>query len=313
MNKEIFKGEDGKEVVLRVWDDVKDPIGAVQIVHGMAEHAGRYDPFASFLNAQGFVVFADDHRAHGETDKDALGIAYGDLFEDTVRDEKGITKLIHARYDVPLVLIGHSYGSFLTQRYLSYGTEGLSGCVLMGSAAMEGFIVSVGGRMAASKVKKGKGNEAGKFFAAQTFIKYDKKIKDGFNGWLSRDKEQVGKFNLDPLCNFTCSNGFYDSFFKGMKAIWKDGGEKIDKTLPLLIVSGSDDGVGGYGKLVKKLRDRYVRFGMNPEFKLFEGGRHELLNETNREEVYAFLLDFIKRAVSGASQTPVEANADENA
>ncbi|MDE7396058.1 MAG: alpha/beta hydrolase [Clostridiales bacterium] len=299
MKKEIFTGADGKEIVLRVWDEVASPVGVLQIVHGMAEHAGRYDDFAKFMNEHGYIVLADDHRAHGETDKDALGLAYGNLFEDTVQDEKGITKLALERYGLPLVLMGHSYGSFLTQRYISYGTEGLTGCILMGSAAMEGFVVSLGAKIAAKKVKKGKGAEAGKFFAGQTFVKYDKKIKDGFNGWLSRDKEQVGKFNLDPLCNFTCSNGFYDSFFKGMKAIWHDDGAKIEKTLSLLIVSGDADGVGGYGKLVKKLKERYVCFGMSPEFKLFEGARHELLNETNREEVYAFLSDFVSRAVKG--------------
>ena len=297
MKKEIYKAADGKEITLYVWDEVASPVGVVQLVHGMSEHAGRYDHFASFLNENGFIVLADDHRAHGETDKDALGLAYGDLFEDTVRDERGISALACARYGLPLILMGHSYGSFLTQRYLTYGTESLSGCVLMGSAAMEGPIVSLGAKIAAGKVKKGKGNEPGRFFAGQTFVKYEKKINDGINGWLSRDKEQVGKYNLDPLCGFSCSNGFYDSFFRGLKAIWKDTGEKIEKRLPLLITSGGDDGVGGYGKLTEKLRKRYVRLGLTPEYKLFNGARHELLNETNREEVYALLLDFFQRSI----------------
>lgn len=305
MKKEYLTGHDGKQIVLRVWDEVASPVGVLQIVHGMAEHAGRYDDFAGFMNGHGFIVLADDHRAHGETDRDALGIAYGDLFEDTVRDEKAITELAVTRYKLPTVLMGHSYGSFLTQRYISYGTENLSGCILMGSAAMEGIVVNLGARLAAHKVKKGKGDEKGTFFAAQTFVKYDKKIKDGFNGWLCRDHEQVGKYNLDPMCNFTCSNGFYDSFFRGMKAIRHDDGSKIDKSLPLLIVSGADDGVGGYGKLVKKLYDRYVRFGMHPEFKLFEGGRHEILNEIDRAQVYDFVLDFVRRA-AGAETAAAE-------
>ncbi len=299
MKKETFIGHDGKHIVLRVWDEVAAPVGVLQIVHGMAEHAGRYNDFAEFMNEHGFIVLADDHRAHGETDNEALGLSYGDLFEDTVRDEKGITALARERYKFSPVILGHSYGSFLTQRYISYGTDGLSGCILMGSAAMEGFVVNLGASLAARKVKQGKGHEKGTFFAAQTFVKYDKKIKDGFNGWLSRDHEGVGKYNLDPLCNFTCSNGFYDSFFRGLKAIWHDDGSRIDKSLPLLIVSGGDDGVGGYGKLVKKLYNRYVRFGMQPKLKLFEGGRHEILNETNRSEVYDFVLDFVRGAADG--------------
>ena len=297
MKKEIFQGADGKAVALYCWDEVPSPVGVVQLVHGMSEHAGRYAEFAAFLNENGFIVLADDHRAHGETDKDALGLAYGDLFEDTVRDERGISALINERYGLPLVLMGHSYGSFLAQRYLTYGTQALAGCVLMGSAAMEGPVVSLGLGIASGKVKKGKGDEPGRFFAGQTFVKYDKKANDGINGWLSRDKAQVGKYNLDPFCGFACSNGFYASFFRGLKAIWKDSGAHVEKRLPLLIVSGGADGVGGYGKLTEKLKKRYLRLGLTPEYKLFEGARHELLNETNRDEVWAYLLDFFRRAV----------------
>lgn len=298
MKTEIFKGADGKDISLKVWDDVENPRGVVQIIHGMAEHITRYNDFAEYLNANGFIAVGDDHRAHGDTDPDALGLAgEGDLFEKTVADEKGITALVKERYGLPVVVLGHSYGSFLTQRYISLGTSDIAGCILMGSAAMEGMIVNLGRKIAGRKMKKGEKDKRGNFFAAQTFVKYDKKIKDGLNGWLCRDPEQVGKFNVDPQCNFTCSNGFYYYFFGGMQSIMHDEGENIRKDLPLLVISGDCDGVGGYGKLVKKLYKRYVNFGLSPELKLIEGARHELLNETNKHEIYEIVKDFAEKSI----------------
>lgn len=298
MKTEIFTAEDGKAISLKIWDNVESPRGAVQLIHGMAEHITRYDEFAKFLNSAGFIAVGDDHRAHGDTDPDALGLAgEGDLFHKTVADEKGITALIKQRYDLPVVVMGHSYGSFITQRYISLGTNDIAGCILMGSAAMEGFTVNMGARIAAKKMKKGEKDKRGKFFAKQTFVKYDKKIRDGINGWLCRDVAEVGKYNSDSQCNFTCSNGFYHWFFGGMKAIAADKGENIRKDLPLLIISGDADGVGGYGKLVKKLYNRYVKFGLKPQLKLIEGARHELINEINKAEIFAMILDFANSAV----------------
>ncbi len=298
MKTEIFIADDGKEISLKIWDDVESPRGVLQIIHGMAEHVSRYDDFARFLNGEGFIVAGDDHRAHGDTDPDALGlVGEGDLFEKTVADEKGITRLLRERYGSPVVVMGHSYGSFLTQRYLTLGADDIAGCILMGSAAMEGIMVNLGRRIAAKKMRKGEKDAGGYFFAAQTFVKYDKKIKDGKNGWLCRDRAEVGKFNLDPQCNFTCSNGFYYYFFGGLQAIARDKGEKIRKDLPLLIISGDADGVGGYGKLVKKLYKRYVKFGLSPKLQLIEGARHELINETNKAEVYTAVRDFADTAI----------------
>lgn len=298
MRTEIYKATDGKEISLKIWDEVSEPIGVIQIVHGMAEHITRYDDFALYLNGKGYVVYGDDHRAHGDTDPEALGLAgEGNLFEKTVADERGISELIRSRYDLPLVVLGHSYGSFLTQRYLTYGADAIDGCILMGSAAMQGIMVNLGRKIAAGKMRKGKGDEKGTFFAAQTFVKYDRKIKDGTNGWLCRDRAEVNKYNTDKQCNFTCSNGFYYYFFGGLKDIAADKGENIRKDLPMLIISGDCDGVGGYGKLVKKLNARYVKFGLQPQLELIKGGRHEILNEINKSEVYRIVSDFADRAI----------------
>lgn len=307
MKTETFTAEDGKAISLKIWDEAENPRGVIQLIHGMAEHISRYDEFARYLNTDGWIVVGDDHRAHGDTDPDALGLAgEGDLFEKTVADEKGITDLVRERYKLPVVVMGHSYGSFLTQRYLTLGTDKIAGCILMGSAAMEGFIVNMGRKIAAKKLKKGQKDEKGKFFAKQTFVKYDKKIKDGMGGWLCRDHAEVGKFNTDPQCNFTCSNGFYYYFFGGMQAIAADKGENIRKDLPLLIISGDADGVGGYGKLVRKLYRRYEKFGLRPQLELIPGARHELVNETDKYDTYAKIKTFVQSAIEKAEKPAQE-------
>lgn len=296
---ETMTAADGKAISLKVWDEVRAPRGVLQIVHGMAEHVSRYDDFATYLNANGWIVAGDDHRAHGDTDPAALGLAgEGDLFEKTVADCKQITALLRDRYKLPVVVLGHSYGSFLTQRYLTYGADDIAACVLMGSAAMRGLPVNFGRKIAAKRCRKGEKDAPGKLFADLTFVKYDRKIRDGVNGWLSRDRAQVEKYNADPQCNFLCSNGFYYHFFGGLQAIARDKGEHIRKDLPLLIISGDSDGVGGYGKLVRKLHARYLRFGLSPQLHLVPGGRHEILNETDKADTYARVLSFINTAVS---------------
>lgn len=302
MIREEFTAFDGKKIAIAIWDEVENPKAVVQIVHGMAEHIARYDEFARYLNSRGYIVEGDDHRAHGLTDKDALGLAgNGDLFEKTVRDERDLTAMLKARYSLPVILFGHSYGSFLSQRYLSIDPRPLKAAVLCGSAFMTGAPVSFGHAIAKRKVKKHR-DEKGEIFASLTFGGYDKKFGEGAGGWLNRDKAEVDKYNADPLCNFTCSNGFYYWFFRGLKAIKKAKHENLAPDFPLMIISGSDDMVGGRGKLVKKLNKRYQKLGLNPRFKLYEGGRHEIVNELNRAEVYADVADFFDSVMEKQSR-----------
>lgn len=293
MKRSDFTARDGKIIKLAIWDEVENPIGVLQIVHGMVEHILRYDEFARYMNERGIIVAGDDHRAHGETDRDALGLAgEGDLFEKTVQDELDISDMLRERYGLPLVLMGHSYGSFLSQRYLTIDATKIAGCVLCGSAFMKGFPVWFGGRLANSRAKKNI-DGAGKVFAKFTFESYDKKLKEGSGAWLNRDKAEVAKYQSDPLCRFTCSNGFYKYFFRGLRTIAKADLRNIPDALPLLIVSGADDFVGGRGKLVKKLGRRYEKAGLKPTVRLYPGARHELMVETNRQEFFADVHAFL--------------------
>lgn len=299
MEKTKFNGRDGKTLSLCVWDTVENPVGVVQIVHGMAEHVSRYDEMARYLNTRGFIVAGDDHRAHGETDAQALGLAgEGDLFEKTVADELDISDMLLKSYKLPLVVFGHSYGSFLTQRYLTVDASKIAGVVLCGSAFMRGPAVAAGSFLADMKARKHK-DEPGRLFAKMTFGSYDKKFGGAPGAWLNRDAAEVEKYRNDPLCDFTCSNGFYKYFFRGLKTIAAADLSGIPDALPMLIVSGSDDLVGGRGKLVKKLAARYARAGLKPVVKLYPGARHELAVETCRQTFFADVADFALGAVKG--------------
>lgn len=292
MERRWFTARDGKKISLAVWDKADSPRGVIQLVHGMAEHIARYDDFARFLNSRGYIVAGDDHRAHGLTDKDALGLkGEGDLFEKTVQDLKDITVKLKEEYKLPVIIFGHSYGSFLTQRYLSIDPDPLSGAVLCGSAFMKGAAVNFGYRIAKGRLKN-KADKPGNLFASLTFEKYDKKFGEGVGGWLNRDVKAVGEYNVDPLCGFTCSNGFYYYFFKGLKAIASSPHEKLQPSFPLLIIAGAEDMVGNRGKLVLKLKRHYESLGLKPVMKLYPGARHEILNELDKAQTYADAVSF---------------------
>lgn len=300
MKTEKFKSFDGTVLQCYVWDDVRAAKAVVQIAHGMAEHARRYDDFANYLNKNGYIVFADDHRAHGMTStkqsaKGIKGFHKGDIYNDTVKDEIAITKYLKEKYSLPVIYLGHSYGSMLGQRYLQEDSEH-AGVILCGSAMMKGALLNVG--CAVSNMQYGMlgGEKTAKSLDKMTFGAYNnpfKKEKMDF-AWLSRDKEQVKKYILDEQCGYVMSIAFFKYFLNGLKQAYKaENLAKVNKNIPIGIFSGDQDPVGGKSKLVKKLYEQYKNLGVKDvTIKLYEGGRHEILNETNKDEVYA---DFLAR------------------
>lgn len=307
MKTEKFKSFDGTVLQCYLWDDVKNIKGVVQISHGMAEHARRYDNFAQFLNKNGYIVFADDHRAHGMTStkqskKGILGYHKGDIYFDTVQDEVTITKYLKDKYQRPVVYLGHSYGSMVGQRYLQEDQE-RAGALLSGSACMKGGLLNVGASLSKIMYKLKGGESVGTLMDKMSFGSYNKpfkkeKEKGGF-GWLSRDTEQVKKYLFDEQCGYVMSNAFYKFFLNGLKESYKEENlKKIDLDKPIAIFSGSMDPVGGQGKLVTKLYEQYKNLGVkNVTIKLYEDARHEILNEINNQEVYADFLAKINEIV----------------
>lgn len=290
-----FESFDGTRLQSYYWDDVKMPKGVVQIVHGMAEHARRYDDFAKYLNANGFIVFADDHRAHGNTEKKAdIGYHEGDIFQDTVRDEIRITEYLSEKYGLPVVYFGHSYGSFLGQRYLQ--CENLSkGTILSGSARQPDIVNFAGAALAGAAAKISGERKKGKFMNMVSFGSFNRPFrKEGHNfAWLSRDVEQVKKYCYDEQCGYVMSNNFFRSMMRGLKSVYrKENLAAIDRKKPIFIFSGQKDPVGGRNAVnAKKLAKMYQDLGVERvSVKIYPGARHEILNETNNKEVYADVL-----------------------
>lgn len=303
MKNEKFTSFDGTVLQCYLWNDVKNPKGVVQISHGMAEHARRYDNFATFLNRNGYIVFADDHRAHGLTStkqstKGVKGYHKGDIYMDTVKDEIAITDYLAEKYGLPVVYLGHSYGSMLGQRYIEMPNKSC-GAVLCGSANMKGAVLGLGSSIANMQYALLGGEKEGKLLNSLSFGSFNSKFKKDKTpfAWLSRDKEQVKKYIFDEQCGYTMSIAFFKFFFQGLKSSYKsDNLAGIDKNKPVAIFSGAQDPVGGAGKLVKKLSDMYKNLGVKDvTMKLYDGARHEILNETNNAEVYADFLAAIEK------------------
>ena len=141
----IFTSYDKKQIYVREWTKVSEPVGVIQIAHGMNEYTGRYEKFAAYFNKLGYIVVGDDHRGHGETDGDTLGYAEGDMFADTVKDMAGIAKFYREKYaGLKYVLFGFSYGSFLTQAFVRKYARFLDGAIIAGSSRQNAAAVCAG-------------------------------------------------------------------------------------------------------------------------------------------------------------------------
>ncbi len=294
VNEYFMPSFDGKKIFVREWT-VDDPVGVVQIFHGMAEHCGRYDAFAKYLNSLGFMVVADDHRAHGRTDEETLGYCDGDIWEDTLKDLLLINKTYRGRYqDKKYVIFAHSYGSFLAQRYVQLN-DGLNqrlfdGVILCGSSKMDGLPVMAGHIFA----KNGKPDKPAEFIKKMSFDAYNKKCKEGT--FVSSIVAECERYSADKYCDFVCSNNFYKGFFNGLKQLYKkENLSKVNADLPLLIISGDKDPVGDYGRGVKRLCKMYEQLGLKKvKMHLLPDNRHEILNDTGKEEALKIIADFIK-------------------
>ena len=298
MVEKEFLGYKDYPINLYIWDVVAEPKGVVQIVHGMVEHAKRYNDFANFLNANGYIVIADDHRGHGVTAKGKLGVVpTADNFNDTLEDEIKISKYALEQYKLPVTLFGHSYGSFLSQAYIERASNLINGVILSGSARQPGFLVGAGNMVASMHNALFGKDKPAKMIDKLAFGGYNKKFKNDGSpyAWLSKNKDNVQAYEDDKYCGYLVSIGFYKAFFGGLTQLYKkDRLDAIRKDLPIFIISGDMDPVGGFGKYVENLRNTYVKQGIKSvDMKLYHDLRHEILNEVEKREIYDDSLAFI--------------------
>jgi len=301
----IFKSEDYRDISAVKWipDENIEIIGAVQICHGMAEHIGCYEEFAQFLNGKGFVVIGNDHRGHGkslETDGDTGIFSEENGWEKTLNDMRKVTKqLMDQHRNLPIFLIAHSMGSLFARDYISKWGSDLSGVILSATPNYDMLTVNLFKFLAYMEVRFKGLRHRSTFFDNLNFKTFNKPYEPGAPTayeWLSRDREKVDKYVADPLCGFVCTSSFFLDSATGAKKVSSNAIYKqIPEDLPIFLYYGEDDPVCLYGKTVKQVYEKYRKAGIkdlimdnNPE------GRHESLNEINREDIYNIFLDWMK-------------------
>lgn len=277
----------------------------LQIVHGMAEYVERYEEFAAFLTEKGFVVTGEDHLGHGKTvgKKGKQGyFCEEDPATALVENVHQLRKLTRKLYgNVPYVVMGHSMGSFITRNYMFRHGKGLAGVIIMGTGMEPLVTVKLAKAVtAAQKLFRGE-RHTSRLMDRLAFGSYNKRIehpRTDFD-WLSRDAGRVDRYLADPQCGFVFTVNGFGALFELISRLYrKENLARIPKELPVYMVSGTADPVGGYGAGVQKayrsLKDAGVK---RVELKLYRGGRHELLNETNREEVTGDICQWIRTEV----------------
>lgn len=280
----FFSNADGTKVTTYTWAEVAgETLGVVQIAHGLAEHGERYDRFAKALNAAGFVVHAVDHRGHGRTADGRLGDFRAAGFSGLIADVAQFGSALRAQHgSLPLFLFGHSMGSFAAQAAILDHAPTWSGVVLSGSTALD--VVAAG--MANAPADAPAGLEA--FNAGFEH-------RTGYE-WLSRDDAEVDAYVADPWCGWDVPDPVIPSLFAPASRLADPALlSAIRSDLPILVASGDADPLAGGGALIQMLAQRYRDAGITDvTVKLYPAARHEILNETNRDEVTADIVAWLR-------------------
>lgn len=296
---------DGLDLATYVWEPTGSPKAVVQIAHGMAEHAQRYDRLAQALTAAGYAVVAHDHRGHGATVADPRDVGYladAGGWSAAIVDIRAVGEYARERFSgIPHVLLGHSMGSFMSRELVSRGGDGIDALVLSGTGGDQGLLGKVGAIVATVEGKIRGRRHPSNLMNTLTFGAFNKPFKPARTDfdWLSRDTDEVDRYVADPACGAVFTSGFYADMLGGLHALSPDSNPaKIRKDLPVYLISGSVDPVGGDAG-VTSVRDQLVRVGMTDvTMKLYPEGRHELFNETNRDEVVADLVAWLDSTVA---------------
>lgn len=304
-----FRSSDGKnDISYYIWEPEGRPSAVVQLSHGMCEYALRYAPYAAHLASRGIVFAGNDHLGHGAGARESGNLGYiadeygPDLM---VSDLNTMTGILKERYPgVPVILLGHSMGSFLCRLYLSSYAEDLAGAIIMGTGGPD---APVGlGCFLASAVSLFRGRRhPSPFLSKIAFSGYTKRCakEEGGFAWLSVNRENVKRYEEDPLCGFVfTAGGFYDLFSMIGAVSTQEWAAGIPTDLPILVVSGAEDPVGGYGKGVMKVVSMLSGAGARRlTARLFPNDRHEILNENDREKVYAYIDGWIDNEILSAA------------
>lgn len=302
INLQSTDGKNNLHVVL--WEPEGEVKAVVQISHGMLEYIERYDDFAQYLNAHNILVVGNDHLGHGHTAESGDMGYFGDGKSKTVvEDLHSVTKYVKKLFgeNIPYFLLGHSMGSFMTERYImTYGNE-VSGAILCGTGYTSrfklGFVHII---LSVIKIFKGERYRSSSLKKA-IFGGYNKKINNpkSENDWLTRDEKTISDYNNDKYSSFLFTINGYETLFDVINFFEnKDNINKIPKNLPVYLASGKEDPVGNYGKGVTKVYNLYKKAGIEDvHMKLYEDDRHEIINELDKDNVHKDILNWIEQHI----------------
>jgi len=298
-----FPSKDGNTEIHTIeWKPEGEIKAVVQISHGMVEYVDRYDEFANYLSERGIYVVGNDHLGHGKSiqSKTEYGFfheKYGNAY--VLGDMHTLRQRTMGKYpDVPYFILGHSMGSSLLRQYIQMYGNGLAGVILSGAVAEQPAATLVLAKRLCRMMAFHKGwHYRSKLIDRMALGQYNKVFKHPITraDWVTSDPEKLQEYVSDPLCSFMFTVNAYYHMFSGLQALQrKEGMQLIPKTLPILLVSGSEDPVGNFGKGVKGIYQKYKQLGIEDvALRLYDGDRHELLNETDRLQVYQDLYDWI--------------------
>lgn len=287
-----------------IWETEKEPIGVLQIVHGMAEYIDRYDNFAKYMTEHGFNVIGHDHLGHGHSVSDEHD--YGFFAEENgdkiiIEDMHSVTQYAREKWEeLPNFILGHSMGSFCLRQYLTKYSNDVFGAIIMGTGWIPSAAALLGKTIATNTCKSKGSHTVNPLLIKLTIEPYNKPFEPARTNcdWLSRDEKQVDLYVNDKLCGFDFTAGAYKDFFTILEKIAKNRQLiGMRKSLPILITSGSVDPVGGK-KACEKLNAQYKRCGIDDvTLKLWENDRHEILNELNKSDVYDYICTWLKSKI----------------
>lgn len=287
-----------------IWETEKEPIGVLQIVHGMAEYIDRYDNFAKYMTEHGFNVIGHDHLGHGHSVSDERD--YGFFAEENgdkiiIEDMHSVTQYAREKWEeLPNFILGHSMGSFCLRQYLTKYSNDVFGAIIMGTGWIPSAAALLGKTIATNTCKSKGSHTVNPLLIKLTLEPYNKPFAPARTNcdWLSRDEKQVDLYVNDKLCGFDFTAGAYKDFFTILEKIAKNRQLiGMRKSLPILITSGSVDPVGGK-KACEKLNAQYKRCGINDvTLKLWENDRHEILNELDKSNVYRYIYNWLKSKI----------------
>ena len=287
-----------------IWETEKEPIGVLQIVHGMAEYIDRYDNFAKYMTEHGFNVIGHDHLGHGHSVSDERD--YGFFAEENgdkiiIEDMHSVTQYAREKWEeLPNFILGHSMGSFCLRQYLTKYSNDVFGAIIMGTGWIPSAAALLGKTIATNTCKSKGSHTVNPLLIKLTLEPYNKPFAPARTNcdWLSRDEKQVDLYVNDKLCGFDFTAGAYKDFFTVLEKIAKNRQLiGMRKSLPILITSGSVDPVGGK-KACEKLNAQYKRCGIDDvTLKLWENDRHEILNELDKSDVYRYIYNWLKSSI----------------